>query len=174
MTAIIVLIIVVVGVFLAFVSSRPNIFRIERSLSVKAPAEKAFALINDFHHWPSWSPWEKMDPAMKKTHSGSASGSGAVYEWQGNNKVGQGRMEITGASANSKVTIKLDFYKPFEAHNTTEFTLAPQGDAVTVTWAMFGPQPFMAKLMGVFMSMDKMVGKDFEAGLAAMKAVAEK
>lgn len=174
MTAIIVLIIVVVGVFLAFVSSRPNAFRIERSLPVKAPAGKVFALINDFHHWPSWSPWEKMDPAMKKTHSGSASGSGAVYEWQGNNKVGQGRMEITGAVANSKVTIKLDFYKPFEAHNTTEFTLVPQGESVTVTWAMFGPQPFMAKLMGVFMSMDKMVGKDFEAGLAAMKAVAEK
>jgi uncharacterized protein YndB with AHSA1/START domain len=174
MITLLAVVVVVLGVFLAYVSSRPATFRIERSVLVQAPPDKPFALINDFHHWPQWSPWEKLDPAMQKTHSGEAAGKGAVYAWQGNNKVGSGRMEILDTAPGERVVIKLDFYKPFEAHNTTEFTLKPDASGTRVTWAMFGPQPFMAKLMSVFMSMDKMVGKDFESGLASMKAAAEK
>jgi hypothetical protein len=115
-----------------------------------------------------------MDPAMKRAHSGAASGKGAVYEWEGNDKVGKGRMEIVDAAPPSKVVIKLDFLKPFEAHNTAEFTLEPQGDSTHLTWTMYGPAPFVSKLMQVFVSMDSMIGKDFEAGLANMKAAAEK
>src|SRR5206468_3186084 len=148
-------------------------FRIERGTTIKAPPEKIFALINDFHNWGSWSPWEKMDPTMKRTHSGPPSGLGAVYEWEGNKKVGKGRMEIVESSSPSKTVIKLDFFKPFEAHNTAEFTLEPQGDSTNVTWAMHGRQPYMLKVMCLFMDMDKMVGKDFETGLANMKAAAE-
>ena len=111
---------------------------------------------------------------MKRTHSGAASGKGAVYEWEGNSKVGKGRMEIVDTSPPSKVTVKLDFLKPFEGHNVAEFTLEPKGDSTNVTWAMHGPAPYISKLMAVFVSMDSMVGKDFEAGLANMKAAAEK
>jgi carbon monoxide dehydrogenase subunit G len=114
-----------------------------------------------------------MDPEMKRTYSGVASGKGAVYAWQGNSKVGEGRMEISDTSPPSKVTIKLDFVKPFEAHNIAEFTLEPKGDSTSVTWTMHGPSPYMAKVMGVFVSMDKMIGKDFETGLANLKTVAE-
>ena len=165
--------VLIVGV-LVLAAMKPDSFSVERSASIKAPPEKIFPLINDFHNWGAWSPWEKMDPAMKRTHSGAASGKGAVYEWEGNSKVGAGRMEILDASPSSKVRIKLDFIKPFEGHNIAEYTLQPQGDATTVTWAMYGPAPFMSKLMQVFVSMDSMIGKDFEAGLANMKAVAEK
>jgi hypothetical protein len=171
---VVVVILVLLGILLLVVASKPDAFRIERSASIKAPPEKVYPLINDFHNWGSWSPWEKLDPAMKKTHSGPASGQGAVYEWEGNKQVGKGRMEITEAVPPSKVTIKLDFFKPFEAHNTAEFTLAGQGDATNVTWAMLGKQPFMFKVMSLFMSMDKMIGKDFETGLANIKAIAEK
>ena len=115
-----------------------------------------------------------MDPAMKRTYSGAASGKGAVYAWEGNSKVGEGRMEITESSPPSKVTIKLDFVKPIEGHNTAEFALEPKGDSTNVTWSMYGPSAYIAKVIGIFVSMDKMIGKDFEAGLANMKAVAEK
>lgn len=167
-------VVVLIAGILIFAATSPDAFRIERSTSIKAPSEKIFVLINDFNRWSAWSPWEKMDPAMKRTHSGAANGKGAVYAWDGNNKVGQGRMEITDAKPPSLVRIKLDFLKPFAAHNTAEFTLAPQGDTTTVTWAMYGPASFMTKVMSVFVSMDSMVGKDFETGLANMKAVAEK
>lgn len=169
-----VVILVVLAVLLGYAATRPDTFRIERAVHIEAPVEKVFPLISDFRQWPAWSPWEKMDPGMKKTHSGAASGKGAVYEWEGNKKVGKGRMEILEAAPLAKVTLKLDFYAPFEAHNITEFTLEARGASTGVNWAMHGPQPFMFKLMGVFMSMDKMVGKDFEAGLASMKAAAEK
>jgi Polyketide cyclase / dehydrase and lipid transport len=168
------LIIVLVLIVLVIASTKPDSFRIERSATIKASPEKIFPLINDFHQWLSWSPWEKMDPALKRTHSGAASGKGAIYEWEGNKKVGQGRMEITESTPLSKVTIKLDFLKPFEAHNTAEFTLAAQTDSTNVTWSMLGSQPFMFKVMTIFMSMDKMIGKDFEAGLSNMKGIAEK
>ena len=162
------------GAILVLAATKPDTFRVERSISIKAPPEKIFPLIDDFERWPAWSPWEKMDPAMKRSRSGAASGKGSIYEWEGNDKVGKGRMEIVESSPPSKVVIKLDFLKPFEAHNTTEFTLQPKGDTTDVRWVMHGPAPFMSKLMQVFTSMDAMVGKDFEAGLANMKAAAER
>jgi hypothetical protein len=168
------LLVVAVAAVLIFAATRPDAFRIQRSAIIKARPEKVSALINDFHNWGSWSPWEKMDPTMTRTHSGAANGKGAIYEWEGNKKVGKGRMEIAEASPPSKVSIKLDFLKPFEAHNTAEFTLDGQGDSTNVTWAKLGSQPFMIKVMSVFLSMDKMVGKDFETGLANMKSIAEK
>ena len=136
--------------------------------------EAIFPLISDFHRWTAWSPYEKRDPAMKRTYSGAAQGKGAVYEWEGNSEVGQGRMEITDTSDPSRVTIKLDFMKPFEGHNDAEFALVPQGGTTTVTWSMEGPTPYLGKLIGVFMNMDTMIGKDFETGLANLKTIAEK
>jgi len=156
-----------------YAATRPDTFRVERAASINAPREAIFALINDLHHWGQWSPYDQKDPAMRRTHSGAASGKGAVYAWDGNNEVGKGSMAITDASPPSKVMIKLDFVKPFEAHNIVEFTLEPKGGATQVTWAMYGPSPYLSKLMGIFFNMDKMVGKDFEAGLAKLKAVAE-
>jgi uncharacterized protein YndB with AHSA1/START domain len=166
--------VLVVAAILIYAATRPDGLHIERSTSIKAPPEKIFALINDFHLWPQWSPWEKLDPAMQRTHTGPQQGVGATYAWAGNSKVGEGRMEILSATAPTKVDIKLDFIKPFEGHNKAIFTLTPQGDGTTVNWVMEGPAPYITKLMSVFMSMDKMIGKDFEAGLANMKAVAEK
>ncbi len=171
---ILIVLVVLLAALLGFAATKPDTFRVERSTTIKAPPEKIFPLINDFHNWGAWSPWEKMDPAMKRTHSGAASGKGAVYEWQGNSKVGAGRMEILESSPPSRIRIKLDFIEPFEGHNTAEYTLDGKGGSTTVTWAMYGPANFMSKLMQVFVSMDSMVGKDFEAGLANMKAVAEK
>jgi hypothetical protein len=169
----IVVVVLVAGV-LAIAATRPDTFRVERSVSIQAPPEKIFPLIDDFHNWGAWSPWENRDPAMKRTHSGAARGKGAAYAWEGNNAVGSGRMTIAESSPPSKVTIDLDFLKPFEAHNVADFTLTPEGGATRVTWAMHGPSPFFSKVMQVFLSMDAMVGKDFEAGLANLKAAAEK
>lgn len=165
---------VAVVAFLVFAATRPDTFRIERATTIKAPPEKIFALINDFHGWRSWSPYESLDPAMKRTYSGAPSGKGTVYEWDGNRNVGKGRAEITDIAPPSKVTIKLDFIKPFEAHNVAEFTLQRNGEATKVTWAMFGPSPYMAKVMSIFFSMDRMVGGQFEEGLANLKTIAEK
>jgi uncharacterized protein YndB with AHSA1/START domain len=165
---------ILVAAILAIGATKPGTFRVERAKSIQAPPERIFDLINDFHRWGSWSPWEKLDPMMKRTFAGAERGKGAVYEWKGNSKAGQGRMEITDVSPGTKVTIKLDFLKPFEAHNTAEFTLKPQGNSTNVTWATFGSQVFMAKVMSVFVSMDRLIGKDFETDLANMKAIAEK
>ncbi len=168
----ILVILVIIGV-LIFAATRPDSFRVERAVSIKAPPETIFALINDFNRWGAWSPWEKLDPAMKRTFGAATSGQGATYAWEGNKDVGQGRMEIAESVAPSRVTINLDFLKPFEVHNIVEFTLEPTGDSTKVTWAMHGPMPFISKVMSVFFSMDSMVGKDFEAGLANLKATAE-
>jgi Polyketide cyclase / dehydrase and lipid transport len=172
-TIVIVLGVLVAGI-LIFAATRPPSFRVERGATVNATAQTLFPLINDFHNWPSWSPWEKLDPAMKKSISGAANGKGSVYEWEGNSKAGKGRMEIADSVEPRKVNIKLDFEKPFKSSNVTEFTLVPEGNATNVTWTMDGPSPFMMRVMGLFMNMDKMVGKDFEAGLASIKAIAEK
>ena len=169
-----IVVLVLVAAVLIFAATRPDTFRVQRSTSIKAPPEKIFALINDLHSFNTWNPYEKKDPAMKRTYSGAASGKGAIYEWDGNKDIGQGRMEITDTSLPSKVTLQLDFIKPFEAHNIAEFKLEPAGDATNVTWAMHGPSPYVHKLMGVFFNMDKMIGKDFEDGLANLKNVAEK
>ena len=168
-----VLVAAVAGV-LAYAATKPDEFRVQRSTSIKAPAEKIFALINDFRSWTSWSPYEHKDPAMKRTFSGPQIGKGAVYEWDGNSQVGAGRIEIADTAPPSKVMIKLDMIKPLDAHNMVEFTLEPNGDATRVTWAMNGDVPYLAKIMHVFFNMDRMVGHDFEVGLANLKAVAEK
>ena len=165
---------VLLAAVLVFAATRPDVFRVERATSIKAPPEKIFALINGFRSWSTWSPWEKLDPELKRTYGGAPSGKGAVYEWAGNGKVGQGRMEIKESSPASKIAIQLDFIKPFEGHNVAEFTLDPQGDSTKVAWSMQGPSPYMSKLMGIFFNMDSMIGKDFEAGLANLKAVTEK
>ncbi len=169
---VLILVVAVVAV-LVYAATRPDNFHVERAIAIKAPPEKIFALIDDFHKWASWSPYEKLDPAMSRTLSGADSGKGAVYEWNGNSKAGAGRMEITDSTPPSTVGIKLDFTKPFEAHNIATFTLKPDGDATNVTWAMDGPTPYIAKVMGIFVNMDTMIGKDFETGLATLKAEAE-
>jgi uncharacterized protein YndB with AHSA1/START domain len=167
-------IVVLLAAVLIIASTKPDTFRVQRATSIKAPPEKIFALINDFHSWSAWSPYEKLDPAMKKTLGGAASGTGAVYEWEGNSKAGKGRMEITQSSLPSRITIKLDFEKPMEGHNVAEFTLQSKGGATDVTWSMNGPAPFISKLFQVFFNMDTLIGKEFETGLANLKAIAEK
>jgi uncharacterized protein YndB with AHSA1/START domain len=172
-TILVVVVVVIAGV-LAFAMTKPDTFSVQRSASIKAPPEKIFAVVNDFHRWTEWSPWEKLDPAMKRTLSGAPSGKGTVYAWEGNGKAGAGRMEILESVPSTKVAIQLDFIKPFEGHNITAFTLVPQGDTTTLNWTMTGPTPFISKLMQVFVNMDTMIGKDFEAGLANLKALTEK
>ena len=172
--SIVMVIVVLLVAILIYAASRPDTFRVERSTSIKAPAEKIFPLINDFREWEPWSPWEKIDPSVKRSYSGAVNGEGAIYEWNGNKEIGKGRMEIIESSPPSKVILKIDFIKPFEAHNTVEFTLVTQGDATMVTQAMYGPSHYISKLMGIFFSMDKMVGQKYEEGLANLKAIAEK
>ena len=171
---IVIVVAVLILAVLGLAMTKPDSFNVQRTTSIKAAPNEIFPLINDFHSWNSWSPWEKIDPNMKRTYSGSPSGPGAVYEWDGTSKVGTGRMEITDASPSSKVTIKLDYLKPIEGHNIAEFTLEPQAGSTNVTWAMHGPAPFMSKVMQVFISMDRLIGKDFETGLANIKRIAEK
>ncbi len=167
-----IIIAVVLAAVLIYAATRPNIFIIQRTTSIDAPAARIHPLINDFHQWKQWSPYETKDPAMTRTFSGAASGKGSVYAWQGDKNVGTGRMEIIDTSS-SKVTVDLQFITPFKAHNTAEFSLVPNGDATRVTWAMRGPLPFIGKVMHLFINMDRMVGNDFEAGLANLKTVSE-
>jgi uncharacterized protein YndB with AHSA1/START domain len=163
-----------IAAVLILAARKPDRFAVQRATTVKAPPDKIFPLINDFHQWGAWSPYETRDPAMKRSYSGAERGKGAVYGWEGNKNVGSGRMEILDTEAPSKIVIKLDFFAPFEGHNTAEFTMLPQGDGTHVTWSMHGPSPFIGKIMHVFINMDRMVGKDFEAGLANLKRLTEK
>jgi uncharacterized protein YndB with AHSA1/START domain len=172
--AVVVVLAVAIAVVLILAATKPDTFSVRRATTVKAPPEKVFSLINDFHQWGRWSPYETKDPAMKRTFSGATSGKGAVYAWAGNSNVGSGRMEILDASVPSKIVIKLDFFTPFEGHNTAEFTMLPEGDGTKVTWLMQGPSPFIGKIMHVFINMDRMIGNDFEAGLANLKKLTEK
>jgi hypothetical protein len=165
---------IAIAVVLILAATKPDTLTVQRAITVKAPPDRIFPLINDFRQWVSWSPYEHRDPALKRSYSGAASGKGAVYGWEGNKNVGSGRMEILDATAPSKIVIKLDFITPFEGHNTAEFTMLPQGDATNITWLMYGPSPFIGKIMRVFMNMDRMIGKDFEAGLANLKKLTEK
>ena len=162
-----------VVVVLGLASTKPDAFKVERSATINAKPEAIYPLIANFHKWDGWSPWEKLDPQMKRTFEGPESGKGAVYAWAGDGKVGRGRMEIVEATPPTQVTIKLEFFEPMEGHNPTTFTLTPSGDATTVNWRMEGPMPFMSKVMCVFMDMEKMIGPDFERGLASMKSLAE-
>ena len=165
---------IIIAVILILAATKPDTFRVERTAVVNAPADKVFPLIADFRQWLNWSPWEGRDPALKRSYSGAERGKGAVYAWDGNKNVGSGRMEILEATSPSTVVIQLDFLKPFEAHNTAEFTMLPQGGATSVIWVMQGPAPFLSKVMQVFMNMDRMIGRDFEAGLANLKTMTEK
>lgn len=168
-----ILVVVLAAGLLIFAATKPDKFRIERSISIKAPPEKIFAVLNDFHNWNAWSPYEKLDPAMQRSLTGPTAGKGAVYAWDSDGKAGKGRMEILDSTPSSRLLIQLDFFKPFEAHNMAEFTLMPDGDATKVTWAMSGPNLYISKVMGIFINIDKMVGKDFEVGLNNLKILAE-
>ena len=163
-----------IAAVLLFATTKPSTFSVQRSTTIKAPPEKIFAVVNDFHRWTDWSPWEKLDPQMKRTLGGAASGTGATYAWEGNSKAGAGRMEIIESAPPRKVGIQLDFIKPFEGHNLAVFTLTPEGDATKVDWVMTGPTPYISKLMQVFVSLDTMIGRDFAEGLANLKSLAEK
>jgi hypothetical protein len=166
-------IILIAAAILIIAATKPGHFRVQRSIEIHAAPGTIFPLINDLHANSRWSPFEK-DPNMKKVHSGAPQGVGAAYDWDGNRQVGRGRIAIVESVPTSKVVMKLDMFTPFEAHNTVEFTLHPgEGNKTTVTWAMFGPQPFMAKVMSTIVDCDKMVGKQFEEGLGKMKAIAE-
>lgn len=167
-------VVVLIVVVLIYAATKPNVFRVQRTADIKAPPEKIFALVNSFSNWGAWSPYEKLDPAMKKTFSGATAGKGAIYEWEGNSKAGAGRIEIIEASPPSKIAMNLDMYKPMEGHNLVEFTFHPNGAATRVTWAMQGPSPFISKLLVALSIMDKMVGGQFEEGLAKLKAAAER
>jgi uncharacterized protein YndB with AHSA1/START domain len=167
-----IVVVVAIVAVLAFAATRPDTFRVARSTVIKAPPEKIYALIEDFHKWRGWSPYENLDPVLTRTYGGPASGLGATYAWVGN-KAGTGRMEIVKVAAPTELNISLDFTKPFEAHHKAIFILVPEGDGTRVTWAMEGASPFMFKLMGLVFNMDKMIGKDFETGLANLKTEAE-
>ncbi|AXL50782.1 polyketide cyclase [Paraburkholderia caffeinilytica] len=169
---ILIAVVAAVGLLLIYAATRPDNFRIERSVRIEAPPERIYGLIDDLHQFNRWNPFLRKDPAAQGTYSGTPSGKGARYAWQ-SEKVGVGQMEIVETAAPSNVTMNLDFIKPFEAHNIADFTLKPEAGATQVTWAMHGPSPYLSKLIAVFVSMDRMVGKDFEDGLGNLKTLAE-
>jgi hypothetical protein len=164
----------IVVVFLVVVALQPSDFKVERSATMRAPAPAAFAQVNDFQNWRAWSPWEKVDPALKRQYEGPKAGSGAIYAWQGNKDVGEGRMTILDSRPGELVRIKLEFFKPFAAVNETVFAFKPSGDATAVTWTMSGRNNFVSKAMCLFVDMDRMVGGMFEQGLGQMKTVVER
>jgi len=164
---------VIVAAFAIIVAMRPADFRVTRAITISAPPAAAFAQVNDFHRWEAWSPWAKMDPACKNTFDGSPAGEGAIFAWDGNNKVGAGRMTLTESRPDDLIRISLQFLKPFQATNTAEFSFKPEGGRTVVTWSMSGKNNFMSKAVSLFMDCDKMVGGQFEKGLAAMKSVVE-
>lgn len=163
----------IVGGLLLYAATRPDTFRVERHIVINRPAAEIFPLLEDFHAWPRWSPWEDLDPALRRTFKGADRGKGAVYEWEGNAKAGKGHMEITRSDPPTHLTIDLSFIRPFKAENAAAFDLEPQADGTEVSWAIYGPLPFPSKVMSVFVSMDKLVGKDFEKGLARLKSTVE-
>lgn len=163
-----------VALVLILAATKPDSFRVERKAFIKAPPEKIFVWLDDPKRATEWSPWEKKDPAMKKTFSGAAKGAGAVYEWDGNKEIGAGRLSITEAVAAKKVVMDLEFFRPMKGRNVSEYVLDPRDGGTEVTWSIAGPQPFPAKLVGVFLDCDKMIGTEFEKGLADLKTIAEK
>ncbi len=163
----------IVVVFVVVVAMQPSEFRVVRSATISAPASAVFAQVNDLHKWEAWSPWAKLDPAAKSTFEGPPAGTGAIFRWAGNNQVGEGRMTITESRPNELIRFNLEFFKPMAGTSTAEFTFKPEGNETTVTWSMTGKNNFFAKAMCLFMDMDKMVGGQFEKGLAAMKSIVE-
>jgi uncharacterized protein YndB with AHSA1/START domain len=172
MRILLVLVLIVVGLSVV-IARRPSDFRIERTAVIAAPPSAVFAQVNDFHQWAAWNPWGKMDPTMKQTYEGAPAGVGAVYTWAGNREVGEGRMTITESRPNDLIRVRLEFLKPFANTSTAEFTFRPQGDQTAVTWRMTGTNNFMAKAFHLVMNMDKMIGGQFDKGLADMKATVE-
>lgn len=168
------ILIVLVAAVLAIAATRPAVFSVRRGTVINAAPARVFAFVDDFRRWPDWSPWEVRDPAMQRSLGGAEKGLGAVYEWNGDRNVGQGRMEIIESTPPSRIAIKLDFIRPFEGHNVATFTFAQDGDDTVVDWVMHGPNRFLSKVMQVFIDMDRMIGKDFEAGLAKLKSAAER
>src|ERR1700733_692807 len=168
-------IVVVITGTLVFADTKPNVIEVTRSITIQAPAEKIFPLIDDFHHWPGWAPQDREDPTMKRIYNGAESGAGAISDWQGTGNTGKGRMTITESTAPNKVVVKVDFVRPFVAHNINEFVLEPSqpGASTKVTWTMRGRNMFFMKVMGVFVNMDRMLGKHFEAGLQNLKMVSQ-
>lgn len=166
-------IVVLIAAVLAYAAAKPDTFRVERSASINAPPHTIFPLINDLRSFNTWNPFVKKDPHVKGKHSSPSSGKGAAYAFDGNRQVGGGSIEIAESSPPSRVTMKPDMTRPSEAHNIVEFTVEPNGGSTNVTWAMHGPSPFLAKLMSIFVNMDDMIGREFEVGLATLKAVAE-
>lgn len=164
----------VIAIFVVVVATRPPDFKVERSILISAPPETVFAEVNDFHRWEGWNPWGKIDPAMKQSYEGPTSGVGAKYAWAGNRNVGEGRMTILESKPNDRIRIQLDFLKPFEGTNDAEFTFKPEGVKTSVTWSMRGKCNFFSKAMGLFMSMDKMIGDQFAKGLSDLKTISEK
>jgi uncharacterized protein YndB with AHSA1/START domain len=162
-----------VVLFVIVVALQPSEFRVVRSATIPAPPAAVFAQVNDFHNWEAWSPWAQLDPACKNTFEGASAGTGAVFKWSGNDKVGEGQMTVLDSRPNELIRIKLDFIRPFESSCTVEFQFKPEGDQTAVTWTMSGENNFVAKAFCLFMNMDKTVGGDFEKGLAQLKAVAE-
>jgi hypothetical protein len=168
----VVLVVAIAGILL-YAATKPDSFRVQRVVLINAPSDKVFPLINDIKAWTAWSPYEKKDPAMKRSYGAVTAGKGATYAWDGDKNVGQGSIEMI-ESGPRKIVIKLDFLKPFEAHNMGEFLLEPKGDSTSVTWATYGPSPYISKVIGTFINIDDMIGRDFEKGLADLKAAAEK
>ncbi len=171
-TRIVVVLVAVLVLFAVYVQMRPNTYVVERSATIAAPPAVVYAEVSDFHRWKNWSPWEKLDPAMKTDFQGPESGVGATYHWVGNKQVGEGSMKITEADPDSKVVIDLEFIQPFKSSSTTTLSLTPEGDGTRVSWSMAGNHNFVSKLMCTFMSMDKMIGPDFEKGLAQLGTAA--
>jgi uncharacterized protein YndB with AHSA1/START domain len=170
---IVIVVLIALAALLAFIASRPAQFRIERSTLVHAPSSAVFALLNDFHEWAKWSPWEKLDPAMKKTFSGAPAGPGAHYAWVGNGKAGEGNMTLLESMPNDLVKIELRFLKPFPATNVTTFKLLPAAEGTTVHWIVEGENGFGGKAFALFVDMDKLLGKDFEEGLTNLDRAAQ-
>jgi uncharacterized protein YndB with AHSA1/START domain len=164
---------VVVVVLVIIISLQPTDFAITRSATIAAPAANVFAQVNDFHNWQAWSPWAKLDPAARNSFDGAPAGTGAVFAWDGNKKVGAGRMRIDQSQPNELIRMTINFLRPFKATNQTEFTFKPAGDGTTIAWTMTGKKNFMSKAFCLFANMDKMVGGDFEKGLVAIKGVVE-
>ena len=164
----------VLAVPVVLATFKPDTFRVQRSASIRASADKIHPLISDMRRFNTWNPYNKKDPNVKGSYRGPSSGPGAGYDFEGNKDVGKGSIQIVEPVTPTRVSMKLDMIEPFEGHNRVEFTLAPRGDSTEVTWAIHGPSPFMAKLMGIFFDMDRMIGRDFEAGLADLKAAAER
>lgn len=170
---IVVMIVVLIAVFLVLVMLQPAHYQVERTATINAPAPVVFGLVNDFHKWDSWSPWAKLDPAMKTNFEGAPAGTGAMYSWSGNSEVGEGKMTITESRPTDLIKIKLEFIKPFAATNATDFAFTSSGNSTNVKWTMAGDNNFIGKAFSLFMNMDKMIGGDFDKGLAKMKQVAE-